>query len=265
MQREPRRSLKLLPLEIGGVRIDLRCSASDEAASRLSPFASGRGQGRWRIAVRPSRTPPSHALARRVIADGDLLRVEGAEELGWLDPASRCGEVLSEPSAVVLAPLLRAMVAIDVAAAGGCLFHAAAVVVGGAGYLLPGRSGAGKSTFASLARDPLADEVAVVLPANGGYSVHGTPWWSGRPGSAPLAAVYSLAWGGEAIEPLGPADAVRSLASSLVVPIGGPPALGRAFHVATAVAATIPFARLSFRLDSDVDAILRRGATGRLA
>ncbi len=232
---------------------------------RLGPFAVGRGPGRWRISVSPSRFPRSHELSLRVIADGRLLRFEGAEELGWLDPVSRRGEVTSAPSAVVLDPLLRALVAIDVAEAGGCLFHAASVVSGGAGYLLPGCSGAGKTTFASLARDRLSDDVTVVVPAGSGYRVHGTPWRSGRPGSAPLAAVHALAWSGEGIEPLAPADALRTLTSNLFIPFGGPPALARAFAVAGGIAAAVPFGRLSFRRDSDVDAILRAGAAGRAA
>lgn len=264
MQREGP-GLKLLRLEIGGARIDLRCPPSDEATRRFGSFAVGRGPGRWRVAVRPAMAPRLDGLTRRVVADGRLLRIEGAEELGWLDPASRCGEVASEPSGVVLEPLLRAVVAAEVAEAGGCLFHAAAVVAGGAGYLVPGRSGSGKSTFASRARDRLADELAVVLPGNGGYRVHGTPWWVGRPGSAPLAAGHVLAWGNEGIEPLAPSEALRALASSLVVPFGGPAAVARAFAVAGSIAAATPFARLSFRLDSDVDGILRLGAAGRAA
>ena len=70
-------------------------------------------------------------------------------------------------------------------ARGGCLFHAAALVVDGAAHLFPGRSGAGKSTLASLAGDVLSDELAAVLPDGGGFRVHGTPWWTGRAGSAP--------------------------------------------------------------------------------
>ncbi len=264
MQREAS-GLRLLPLEIGGVRIDLLCPALDEAVRRFGPFAVGRGRGRWRVAVRPSRPPRLDGLSRRVVADGRRLRVEGAEELGWIDLASRRGEISSDPSGVVLEPLLRAVLAAEVARAGGCLFHAAAVVVDGAGHLVPGRSGSGKTTFASLARDRLADELAVVLPAGGGYRVHGTPWWSGRPGSAPLAAVHSLSFEDERVEPLPAVDALRSLGANVVVPFGGPPALARAFAVASAIAAAVPFARVSYRRDSDVDAILRRGAAGRAA
>jgi hypothetical protein len=107
--------------------------------------------------------------------------------------------------------------------------------------------------------------VTVVLPADGGYRVHGAPWWSGRPGSALLVAVHALAWGSEGVEPCKPADALRTLASSLFVPTGGSPALARAFAVASAVAATVPFGRLSFRRNSDVDAILRLGVPGGTA
>ncbi len=264
MQRQAQH-LTLLRLRIAEVRIDLDAPGSGEVAARFGTFAVGRGPARWRLAVRPSRAPRLDGLTRHVVPDGRLLRIEGAEALGWIDLAARRGAVVSDPPGVVLEPLLRAVVATEVAGRGGCLFHAAAVRVGAAGHLVPGRSGSGKSTFASLAGDRLADEVAAVLPAGGGFRVHGTPWWSGRPGSAPLAAVHALAWGGEGVEPLAPAEALRHLTASLVVPCGGAPALARAFAVASAVAAAVPFGRLSFRRDSDVDAILRLGAAARAA
>ncbi len=256
--------LTAVSLEIACVRIDLRLSGAPEVAGRFGAFAGAAGPAAWRIVVRPSRAPRPDGLSRRLVAEGARWRIDGGEELGWLDATSRRGEVLSDPAAVALEPFLRAALASDVAARGGCLFHAAAVTVDGLAHLVPGRSGAGKTTFAALARDRLADEISVVLPGTGGFRVHGSPWWSGRPGSAPLGGVHALAWDGEGTAPLGKAEALRHLASSLVAPVGGAAELGRALGVAARVAAAVPSSRLSFRRDSDVDALLR-GAAARAA
>lgn len=196
---------------------------------------------------------------------GGSVLVEGAEDLGWLDPVARRAEVRSDPMSIALEPLLRAALATDVLAQGGCLVHAAAVVVDGLAHLFPGRSGSGKSTFAALASLTLTDELSVILPGPGGFRIHGTPWWRGRPGSAPLARVYEIGWDGEAVRPLERIRELRHLLTNLVLPVDGPAEMARAFDLASRVAAAVPFARLSFRPGSDVDAIVRAGLAARAA
>jgi hypothetical protein len=192
-----------------------------------------------------------------VRADGGVLRLEGRERYGFLDPASGQGEALLDPHLLVLDALVRVAMALDLADRNGCLFHAAALVVDGAAHVAPGRSGAGKSTIAGLAGDVLADEVCAVVPGEEGFSVHGTPWWRGRPGTAPLAATWTLGWDAERTEALPAAEALRHLCTNMVVP-----GVGRAertgFELCARVATAVPFGRLSFRKDTDVDALLRR-------
>jgi hypothetical protein len=84
---------------------------------------------------------------------------------------------------------------------GGLVVHGmAGVDETGAGWLVPGRSGAGKSTIARTAGFAriLADEAVVlrrVAPGPGGFRLYGTPFWSeGRTlpldtGDAPLAVL----------------------------------------------------------------------------
>lgn len=256
----------ILSLDVARSRIDLRIAAeAPRLAERYRAFAGAHGPPRWTLEVPAGSTPALGRLTGRVVAAGGRLRVEGAEALGWLDPATRRGEVLADPMLVGVDGLVRAALAIDIGGRGGCLFHAAAVMVDGLAHLAPGRSGAGKSTFAVLASNRLTDELAAVLPAGRGFEVHGTPWWEARAGAAPLGAIYRLGWDAEEVSPLGRAGALRHLAANLVLPVDDPDERERAFAAASAIAAAVPFAHLAFRPVSDVDALLRRGAVARAA
>src|SRR4029077_10511811 len=81
----------------------------------------------------------------------------------------------------------------------GFLLHAASVVRDGRAYIFAGRSGAGKSTVASLspAGSVLTDEISLLRFTDGRWQAHGTPFWGefraqGRNQHYPLAGVYSL-------------------------------------------------------------------------
>lgn len=251
-----------LAVAVAGSAFELR--AGDEAPRRLAdrygPFRAPPRPGGWTFELRAGPLPPLSGLTGHAVARDGLLRVGGAEPLGSLDPVARRAEALADPSLLVVDALVRAAVALDVAARGGCLLHAAAVVVDGEAHLFPGRSGEGKSTLASLAGFALSDELCAVLPAadGDGFLVHGTPWWVGRPGPAPLAAVHAIAWDGEGCSPLPRAGALRRLASSLVLPVDGPAERAAAFAAAARIAAAVLFRRFAFRPGSDVDALLRR-------
>ena len=256
----------ILPLHLAGTRVDLRSDAEvPRLAERYRGFCGGAGEAAWTLELISRPMPHPRRLTGQATRRDGLVRLEGAEDLGWLDPVDRRGEVSIDPMLVGVDDLLRAALALDVLACGGCLLHAAAVEVDGLAHVAPGPSGRGKSTFASLARRSLSDELAVVLPAGDRFVVHGTPWWTGRAASAPLAAVYRLAWGGEETAPLTPRAALRHLASSLVLPIDEPGERARAFSAAGRIARSVPFRRLAFRPDSDVDALLRGAPTWRAA
>jgi hypothetical protein len=241
-------------LDIAGARITLSGHLPRERIrTRYGAFAAGSGSGGWLLDLR--RGPVAYgAITGRVVRRGEERVLEGLEAAGWIDPAARRGEVLAD--AVDL--LLRAAVNFDVLSRGGCLFHAAAVAVQGRAHLFPGRSGAGKSTLASLARVPLGDELCAVVPGPGGLRVYGTPWWSGRPGSAPLAGVYALAWDGEGVAPLPRRQGLRHLLANITLVADEPATRAAAFAAAGRIAAAVPFGRFSFGRASDVDALLGR-------
>jgi hypothetical protein len=245
------------------VRVDLRSfEPAPPGLPRLLRFAvvgADPGPADWTLELRAGPPLPSCPPGRSLsVRDGRWV-APGAEDAAWLDLATRSGEAPVDPGLMLLDTLLRAAVAESVLERGGLLLHGVAVTVDGAAHLCPARSGSGKSTLAARSGHPLSDEVSVLLPGPaGGFVAHATPWWSSRGGAAPLAGVYQLAWEGEGVTSLGP-TALRALAANMVLPVDTPANRRRALAVAAAVAAAVPFARLAFRPDSDVDALLRGG------
>lgn len=250
---------RILALDLAGVCIDLRLPGSPPArvVERYAAFTRACGGRRWILDLRPGPLPSVESMTGRVSTRNGILRLEGLEHHGYLDTATFRGEVLLDPHLVVADALVRTAMALDLAARGGCLLHAAAVVVDGSAHVVPGRSGAGKSTLASLAGDVLADELCAVIPDGDRFCVQGTPWWKGRPGTAPLAAVWTLAWNAEGTEPLPPPRAMRHLCTNLVLP-GGQHVEKAALALCGRIATAVPFGRLSFQPDTDIDALLRR-------
>jgi hypothetical protein len=244
-------------LTIAGVRIDL--AVEDGAArvpDRYRPFVEADGPADWTLFATPGPLALGRLTGHVVRMHGRLV-VEGAESMGFLDATARQGEAVADASFVAVDGLLRAAITLDVLGRGGCLFHAAAVVVDGGAHLVPGRSGSGKSTFAALASAPLSDELCAVVPGPVGFAVHGTPWWTGRPGSAPLAGLHVLSWDGEGLSALPRPAALRHLVGNITLPVDEPGTRAMAFAAAGRVASAAPFGRLAFTPRSDVDAILR--------
>jgi hypothetical protein len=101
----------------------------------------------------------------------------------------------------------------------GFLLHAASVTRNGKAYIFVGRSGAGKSTVASLSPrgSVLTDEISLIRPANGQWHAFGTPFWGefkadGSNTSAPIAGIFRLIQAREnRIEPLRPSELLKTL------------------------------------------------------
>lgn len=249
--------MSVLALEIAGVRIDLEIHGADPIGlARYRPFAGAAGSSSWTIELLADPFEPAGAPGRCVLEREGRWRIAGAEDAGWLDPAGGAGAVRCDPGFLLLDTFIRSAVGARVLSRGGLLVHGAALVVDGAAHLFPARSGSGKSTLAARAGHPLADEISVVEPGPDGFLVHATPWWISCGGAAPLACVYALAWGGEGRTPL-QRTAVRQLVTNLVLPLDTPVNRGRGLAAAAAVAGAVPFARLAFKPDSDVDRLLR--------
>jgi len=102
------------------------------------------------------------------------------------------------------------------------LLHAATVVRNGRAHLFTGRSGAGKSTVASLAPagSVLTDELSLVRREEGVWKAYGTPFWGEfRAGDsntgAPISGVFQLAQAAEnRVSRLRGAELLRTMMSN---------------------------------------------------
>jgi hypothetical protein len=106
----------------------------------------------------------------------------------------------------------------------GFLLHAATVVHDGRAYLFTGKSGAGKSTVASLAPEGsvLTDELSLVRREDGVWRAYGTPFWGEfRAGdsntSAPIAGIFQLVQAEEnRVTPLRPVEFLRAMIGNVL-------------------------------------------------
>lgn len=115
--------------------------------------------------------------------------------------------------------LLRVLLSWKLAGRKGFLLHAATVIREGKAYVFTGRSGAGKSTVASLAPEGsvLTDEISLLRCENGVWRAYGTPFWgefraAGSNTSAPVKGIFRLVQAAEnRVTPLRAMDLLRAL------------------------------------------------------
>jgi hypothetical protein len=115
--------------------------------------------------------------------------------------------------------LLRILLSWKLTGHDGFLLHAATVIRNGKAYVFTGRSGAGKSTVASLSPEGsvLTDEISLLRFENGVWRAYGTPFWgefraAGSNTSAPVKGIFRLVQAAEnRVTPLRPVEMLRAL------------------------------------------------------
>ena len=115
--------------------------------------------------------------------------------------------------------LLRVLLSWKLTGYTGFLLHAATVIRNGKAYVFTGRSGAGKSTVASLAEEGsvLTDEISLLRCESGGWRAYGTPFWgefraAGSNTSAPVRGIFRLVQAAEnRVMALRPVELLRAL------------------------------------------------------
>jgi hypothetical protein len=152
----------------------------------------------------------------------------------------------------------------------GLVVHAAGFRVRGRAVVLPGVSGAGKTTFARLARGredwkALSDDRIIVGVPDGvrGAVAHGTPWpGEGRVASndsGPLERLAFLVQGSaNAWEPLSPAQAATRLLATTSVPWYDPDHLGLTLDACDRLVDRVPAGLLTFRPDDGAPSLVER-------
>ena len=132
---------------------------------------------------------------------------------------SGVAEFLGVRHEYALDSLLRILLTFVLLPQRGFLLHAATVVRDGRAYIFVGRSGAGKSTVASLSPkgNVLTDEISLLRYSTAGWQAHGTPFWgefraAGSNRQFPIGGIYSLVQAGsDRVEPLSAKEALRAL------------------------------------------------------
>lgn len=142
-------------------------------------------------------------------ADGGLCRVTESDcsqsrfTYNWQDSSLRLEDGNAQFSGVRheygLDSLIRILLSVLLAPQRGFLLHAATVLRDGRAYVFTGKSGAGKSTVASLspAGSVLTDEISLLKFTDGDWQAFGTPFWGefraeGANVHAPIAGLYFL-------------------------------------------------------------------------
>jgi hypothetical protein len=154
--------------------------------------------------------------------------------------------------------LLRILLSWQLLSNQGFLLHAATVIRDGKAYIFTGRSGAGKSTVASLSPkgSVLTDEISLLRRENGVWHAYGTPFWgefraAGSNTSAPVAGIFRLLQAPEnRVTPLGPMATLRALLPNVLFFSAESDANRRLLEILSQAVAEISGYNLAFRKDS---------------
>lgn len=186
-----------------------------------------------------------------------------------------CGDISDNPSMPgfmanpMRYPLDQLLVMFALLRRRGALVHAAAVVAGNRAYLLPGRSGAGKSTITGLlagsaAQDVLSDDRVVLRQADdGAFNAYGTPWPGeggyASPSSAPLGGILVLKQGDRnALARVSPVLARDVLLGTLSVPWFEKEEVALALEFIEGLLNAVPVYEFTFTREGGAEDVFRR-------
>lgn len=234
--------------------IEIRYSVGDTSAAGLRTLVSSREDDtgsylldeRGEFAVRASAVPdaPPQLLLTRESGHSYELRYARAVDLTslqWKWPRNVFGYALASRER-------------------GLVAHACALrLANGAGVLVPGSSGDGKSTFGrTLATAPelgvvaLSDDRVAVTDESGVPRLWGTPWYSSShlasPSSAPLSLIAFPARGGATprVRALSRQEAARRLMRTLGYPVWSPRLMLFALDFTTRLVGAAPAVEIAY-------------------
>lgn len=153
--------------------------------------------------------------------------------------------------------LLRVLLSWKLTSQTGFLLHAATVIRNGKAYVFTGRSGAGKSTVASLSPEGsvLTDEISLLRFEKGEWRAYGTPFWgefraAGSNTSAPVRGIFRLVQAAEnRVTALRPVGLLRALLPNVLFFSPEAEANRRLLRILGQAVETIPGYELAFRKD----------------
>ena len=192
-----------------------------------------------------------------------------------------CGEALIRAAggcrsieSPVRYPLDQLLLMYYLASRQGLLVHAAAMAVGDACLVFPGRSGAGKSTLArqllSEGASVLTDDRVILRQIDGEFRAFGTPW-PGEAGvalneSRPLAGIFFIRHGSEnIITRIGRSQALERLLPVCSIPWYDREAVETILGFCETLVSAIPAGEIHFRPGTPVRGLLESFIAGRSA
>jgi hypothetical protein len=213
-QVSARGSLRPLNISIGRVPLSLLIpgpSLREKALTRYREFTAESAQG---LPVVLRNGALEHAEALRDDSNFSYILDDASMNLH-----SFGAEFHGVRHEYALDSLLRILLTMVLLPRRGFLLHAATVVRDGDAYVFAGRSGAGKSTVASLspAGTVLTDEISLLRFTDGCWQAYGTPFWgefraAGQNEHYPIAGVYTLVQSaGDRVEQLATKEIIRAL------------------------------------------------------
>ena len=261
-------------MDIGGLGIDLLCNDSALAgmlAHRYSGFQPASSQ-RFQASITIESGSESNSLLQSPMQfQNGVLYYDTPGFQGFVDAAARHGSLVlrCEQPEVELDYYLRVICALLAFEAGGLMFHAAAIVRGGRAYTFFGHSGSGKSTVARLSAQDVAlnDDLVVLMPTDGTWQVHATPFWNqyrGQPPAppAPLAALFDLVHDQQVfLERMAPAYATAEMIASLPVVSADRSRAIPLIHRCQSILSSVPAYRLHFLPNASFWQVIERAVT----
>ena len=238
------------PLELSIGCVPMRLQMADE---HLYSVASARYAAFTGTAAQPIHI----ALNRYFAAESQPAEFAYEFEGAVLRAGSKGTSFDGVGNEYALDSLLRVLLSWKLASREGFLLHAATVIRAGMAYVFTGRSGAGKSTVASLSPhgSVLTDEISLLRRENGVWRAHGTPFWgefraAGSNTSAPVRGIFRLVQSAEnRVAPLRPVELLRALLTNVLFFSAESEANRRLLEILGQTAEEIPGGELSFRRD----------------
>jgi len=180
--------------------------------------------------------------------------------------SKRRAEFRNVPHEYALDSLIRILLTVALLPKDGFLLHAASIVRNGKAYVFVGRSGAGKSTVASLSPvgTVLTDEISLLRRTERGWRAYGTPFWGefragGHNASYPVAGIYSLAQAAEnRLEASQPKDLLRAMLPCVLFFSSDTGANRALLDVLTSFSQTVAGFRLHFKKEASFWEVVAR-------
>lgn len=154
--------------------------------------------------------------------------------------------------------LIRVLLSVLLTRQQGFLLHAATVVINGRAYVFTGKSGAGKSTVASLSPEGsvLTDEISLLKFVEGNWHAFGTPFWGefrskGMNVHAPIEGIYFLCQASEdRVERASARESLRAMLPNILFFSRERQMTESLLRLLSEFVSSIPCHRLFFRKDS---------------